>query len=264
MRFSVITPNYNGARFLEQTIKSILEQRKDVELEYIVVDGGSTDGSIEILERYSSALDHCIIEPDNGPAHAINKGLRLATGDIVSWLNADDIYYPGTLLRVSQAATTNEGLSMLFGGCLIVDESGAGIRSSISRFKEFFYPLSSRFTYQCINYISQPSLFFVGDAVRKTGLLREDMVAAWDYEYILKLWRHGTTHRIKGDPLAAFRWYEQSISGGNFSIQFKEEYEVAKRDAGAMSVQALLHFFVRWGIVGIYSVMSAARSNNLK
>ena len=149
---------------------------------------------------------------------------------------------------------------MLFGGCLIVNEYGTEIRSSISRFKEIFYPLSSQFVYQSINYISQPSLFFSVDAVRKTGLLREDMVAAWDYEYILRLWHHGSAKRIAGDPLAAFRWYEQSISGGNFGIQFKEEYEAARRDAGTLSIQTLLHFLVRWGIVGIYSAMSTARS----
>jgi len=264
MRFSVITPNYNGARYLEQTIRSVLEQKKDVDLEYIVIDGGSNDGSIDIINRYRSEISHCIVEEDNGPAQAINKGLCLASGDVVSWLNSDDIYYPGTLGRVKQIAETQTDAAMFFGGCVIVDSKGDDIRSSITGFKEFFYPFSSRFTYQCINYISQPSLFFRGDAVRRVEPLREDMKAAWDYEFILRLWHHGYAEWIKGDPLAAFRWYESSISGGNFQIQFREEYDAAKKDAGALSLQTGLHFFVRWGIVTIYSAMSGVRSFSRK
>jgi hypothetical protein len=82
------------------------------------------------------------------------------------------------------------------------------------------------------------------------------MVAAWDYEFILRLWRCGNTVHIPGAPTAAFRWHEQSISGQNFRIQFQEEYEAARADAGRFSPQTLLHFFVRWGIVGIYSLMA--------
>ncbi|MCW5212668.1 glycosyltransferase, partial [Desulfobulbus sp. TB] len=106
MRFSIITPNYNGDSFLEQTLRSVISQPSHgIELEYIVVDGGSTDSSQEILQRYAQDITHTIIEPDTGPANAINKGLQLATGDVLAWLNADDIYYPGTFERVAQALT---------------------------------------------------------------------------------------------------------------------------------------------------------------
>jgi len=264
MKFSVITPNYNGILYLEKTIRAVLEQKKDVDLEYIVVDGGSTDGSVDIIHKYGDEISHCIIEPDSGPANAINKGLQLASGDVISWLNSDDIYFPGTLARVQRSAEDHPDSAMFFGGCVIVDSNGDEIRSSITNFKEFFFPFSSRFTYQCINYLSQPSLFFRRAAVANAGLLREDMVAAWDYDFILRLWHYGTAQWIKGDPLAAFRWYENSISGGNFQIQFREEFDAAKNDAGALSLQAGLHLFVRWGIVSIYSAMSATRSFSRK
>jgi glycosyltransferase involved in cell wall biosynthesis len=262
MRFSVITPNYNGALYLEKTILSVLSQKKDVDLEYIVVDGGSSDGSIEIINKYADQITHCVIEKDSGPANAINKGLRLATGDIVSWLNGDDIYYPGTLARVRDSMKSNTENSMCFGNCKIVDETGKETRSAISSFKELFFPVSCRFTYQCINYLSQPALFFRSSAVRKAGLLREDMVAAWDYDFVLRLWHFGTAVRVIGDPLAAFRWHENSISGQNFRLQFQEEYMSAKADAGTFSLQTALHFLVRWGIVGIYSAMSRRRNKN--
>lgn len=263
MRFSVITPSYNSGRFLEATIKSILKQRESgIELEYIVLDGGSQDETKSILRRYESEIDHLIIEPDSGPANAINKGLQFATGDIVSWLNADDLYYPGTLQRVAEAAMAHPQAALYFGGCPIVDEQGLEIRDKITRFKEFFFPISSRFTYQCINYLSQPALFFSGDAVRAVGPLREDMVAAWDYEYILRFWQSGSAVRLPGPPLAAFRWHEGSISGQNFGVQFKEEYDAAKADAGSFSLQTMIHFMVRWGIVGMYELMARNRKGN--
>ena len=259
MLFSIITPNYNGATYLEQTIESVLQQT-GVDFEYIIVDGGSNDGSIEILAQYRKELAHCIVERDYGPAHAINKGLRLANGDVIAWLNADDIYFPRTLARVRDSFDIAPQASMCFGGCHIINEEGEEIRDAITRFKELFFPISNRFTYQCINYISQPALFFRGSAVKTVGLLREDMVAAWDYDFILRMWRQGYAQRIKGEPLSAFRWYDQSISGENFAIQFKEEYEAAKKDAGTFSLQTGLHFLVRWGIVGIYSAMAMTRS----
>jgi glycosyltransferase involved in cell wall biosynthesis len=259
MRFSIITPNYNGARYLEQTILSVLDQRRKVELEYILVDGGSTDRSSDIISQYCTDIDKVIIEKDTGPANALNKGFKAATGDIIAWLNSDDTYSPGTLARVQEGFEHNNSAAMYFGSCAIVDERGAEIRSAISQFKELFFPVSSRFTYQCINYLSQPSLFFSGNAVEKAGLLREDMVAAWDYEFILRLWHHGTAERIAGEPLAAFRWHESSISGQNFGVQFEEEYLAAKKDAGVISLQTFLHFFVRWGIVTAYTAMSRRR-----
>ena len=258
---SVITPNYNGSRYLDRCLSSIIQQRVEgVDLECIVVDGGSTDDSLSVIQGYRDELDHVISEPDNGPASAINKGLRLARGDMVAWLNADDFYYPGALQRVVTGMCEHPEKALCFGRCRIVDEADQEIRKGITCFKEAFFPLSSRFTLQSINYISQPAMFFRRSAMEKVGLLREDMKAAWDYEFILRLWRQGGASRIYGGPLAAFRWHETSISGAHFKQQFKEEYEVALADAGWLSPQALLHWGVRWGIVGSYACMAWNRN----
>ena len=262
MRFSIITPNYNGERFLEETLKSVIQQRVDgIDLEYIVVDGGSSDGSYAILEKYRDEIDTLIIEKDTGPANAINKGLAIATGDIIAWLNADDVYYPGTLKRAQQTIGHAPNAAFCFGACTIVNEKGEESRSMITNFKELFYPLSSRFVFQCINYLSQPAVLFRRQSLEKAGMLREDMVGAWDYEFFLRLWHTGKSCQIKGAPVSAFRWHEQSISGQNFNVQFQEESEAARNDAGRLSLQTLVHFFVRWGIVGIYSLMALLRSN---
>lgn len=259
MRFSVVTPNYNGSLFLEETIRSVLQQRDSgIELEYIVVDGGSTDGSHDIINKYREKIDKLVIEEDSGPANAINKGLALATGDVVSWLNADDIYYADGFGRAKDVLET-PGTSFCFGRCPIIDEKGDEIRNFITRFKECFFPISSEFVFQCINYISQPALFFRREAMLKAGPLREDMVAAWDYEFMLKLWHSGKGVVVPGGPIAAFRWHEQSISGQNYAVQFKEELDAVIAALGKWKPQVLLHHCVRWGIVGAYAGMKGAR-----
>ena len=104
MRISVITPNFNGERFLNESLQSVIAQREaGVDLEYIVVDGNSADRSMDIIRRYGSAINMVICENDAGPANAINKGFRAATGEVVGWLNADDAYRHGALARVVKA-----------------------------------------------------------------------------------------------------------------------------------------------------------------
>lgn len=260
MRFSVITPNYNGELFLESTILSVLKQKENsVDVQYIVVDGDSTDGSHDIIQKYRSAIDKVIIEKDTGPANAINKGFSAASGDVISWLNADDHYYPAIFQRVDRCFKKNTEASFCFGRCPIINENNDEIRHSITKFKEFFFPFSSRFVFQSINYISQPAMFFRKDLLEKIGFLREDMVAAWDYEFMLRLWRCGDGHLVPGRPLAAFRWHGSSISGQFFRTQFKEELDATISEAGRWAPQTLLHHCVRWGIVGVYSAMSKIR-----
>jgi len=265
MKFSIVTPNFNGARFLETTLASVAAQRAaGLAVEHWIVDGGSTDGSLEIIQRFLGADTFLLAERDAGPADAINKGLRRVTGELVAWLNADDVYAPGALARAAEALAAQPQAAFAFGRCRIVDEGGAEIRRGITRFKELFFPLSSRFTFQCINYISQPAMFFRKTALARTNLLRGDLAAAWDYEFMLRLWREGPAVRIPGGPLADFRWHPGSISGRTFAQQFREEWQVAAADAGRLSPQALLHLGVRFGIVGSYALMAACRRDKAR
>jgi glycosyltransferase involved in cell wall biosynthesis len=263
MKISIITPNRNGERFLNQTLSSVLLQRQSgIDMEYIVIDGASDDRSMEIINRYKDQIDYIVSEPDNGPASAINKGIALASGDIVAWLNADDVYSSNALQRVLSTMESNPHRALGFGRCRIIDESGKEIRRSITKFKELFRPVSCRGMIQTINYISQPSTFFRRTAIDKVGPLRENLKAAFDYDFILRLWQHGGACRIPGPALANFRWYESSISGQHFREQFAEEYNIAAKDAGRLSPQAILHKGVQAGIVGIYTLMQSQRGRH--
>lgn len=257
MKISIITPNRNGARFLEASVRSVLAQRvPGLEMEYLFYDGLSTDNSVALLEPYRGQIDRVVVEADRGPASALNKGLAATTGDVIGWLNADDLLLPGALQRVADTFARHPGRALAFGRCLIVDEAGREIRRGITRFKESFFPLSSRFTFQCINYLSQPATFFRRSAWERAGGVREDLKAAFDYEFFLRLWREGGAVRVPGPPLAAFRWHAASISSQHFERQFREEFEAARADAGTWSLQTLLHLGVRWGIVGSYTWMT--------
>jgi hypothetical protein len=161
-----------------------------------------------------------------------------------------------TLARVAAAFEANPKASLCFGHCRIINEDDLEIRQAITKFKRLFYPLSSRFTIQCINYVSQPAMFFRRSAFSAAGPIREDLKAAWDYDLILRLWRQGDAIVIDDPPLANFRWHAQSISGQHFERQFAEELQAAQLDAGVLSLQSLLHWGVKWGIISIYKTMS--------
>ena len=162
-------------------------------------------------------------------------------------------------MREPKLLTEHPDKALCFGHCPIINEDNQEIRKGITRFKEMFYPISCRFVIQSINYISQPAMVFRRSALEAAGPLRQDLKAAWDYEFILRLWRQGGAVRVARPALANFRWHPGSISGQFFKLQFKEEYEAAVADAGKFSLQALLHWFVRWGIVGCYSLMASRR-----
>ena len=262
MKISILTTNYNGGRWLARCMDSILAQElaPGDELEYLFLDGGSTDDSVQIAEARRSRLAALVSEKDNGPADALNKGFARATGDLVGWLNADDLYQPGALAKAIAAAKAHPQASFFFGKCRIVDEAGNEIRGFPTRVKNVCMPFSSRFLIQCINYVSQPASWFRRPALAAAGGLRLDFKAAWDYDLTLRLWRQGGGVRIPGPPLADFQWHPGSISGTHYERQFEEEWRAAAADAGTYSPQAAIHWCVRHGIVACYRLMNRART----
>lgn len=224
-KISIITPSYNQAQFLEETIQSVLGQNYP-NLEYWIIDGGSTDGTLEILKKYNGQIKW-ISEPDHGQTHAINKGLQRATGEIVAFLNSDDIYEPGALFAVGRYFLSNRDAVWLSGRCLNVDEFGCRIRSFIQRYKNFWLRLNSYPVLLVLNYISQPATFWRRSALQKVGYLNEDLHYTMDYEYWLRLGKEYRLNVLNRD-LASFRIHGLSKSGTTPNKQFDEELKVAK------------------------------------
>lgn len=176
---SIVTPSFNQAGFLEQTIRSVLGQDYP-RLEYILVDGGSTDGSLEIIRRYAGRLAQWSAEPDRGQADAINKGLRRATGEIVAWLNSDDLYLEGAVARAVAALERHPEASMVYADGLMVDFSGRVL--DWHRYRTY-----RALDLVCFEVLLQPTVFMRRETLERTGLLNETYSLILDHELWVRM-----------------------------------------------------------------------------
>lgn len=180
---SVITPSFRQAKFLQKTMDSVLEQDYAL-FEYIVIDGGSDDGSREIIEAYSGRLAHWISEPDRGQVDAINKGLARATGDILCYLNSDDLFHPGALGVVADAYTKNPNADIFHGRCSTIDEDGAPLERVF--FGDIDTPakvLDLWSVWFAGKNVVQPEVFWTRRLMDQIGVFDEAFNFAMDYDY---------------------------------------------------------------------------------
>lgn len=224
---SVITPSYQHGRYIEQTIKSVLMQEYP-NLEYIVMDGGSTDQTLTILEHYSDALKW-FSETDQGQADAINKGFTRASGELFGWLNSDDYYAPGALHKVATYFNDHPQAQFVYGDAIGVDEKGQsyGVRLHTRKRQQIdesdFDVLVNRY-----DFIVQPACFWRASLWHEIGELDITLHYAMDYEYWMRVTQHYPLHYISGS-LAYERLYGQAKTGSGGLIRMKEIESIAAR-----------------------------------
>lgn len=186
---TIVTPTFNQAAFLERTLLSVLGQDYP-RVEYIVVDGASTDGTVDILARYANRV-RVISEPDEGQADAINKGFRLAQGDILGWLNSDDLYLPGAISAVVRFFRARPDARFAYGDALAIGAHDriCGIRAHVRQTNHDDLLANG-------DYIVQPAAFWRADLWRETGELNAGLRYTMDYDYWLRVSQHSALHYI--------------------------------------------------------------------
>jgi glycosyltransferase involved in cell wall biosynthesis len=203
---SVITPSWNSAAYIEATILSVVNQSyKNVE--YIVIDGGSTDGTLDIIKKYENEIAYWVSESDSGMYQAINKGMLRAKGDIVAYLNSDDLYYADTLQQVVDSFLEKPLVDLVYGDLNIIDINGKKIYTQI-------YPRFnlSRFINSKYAMIGQPAAFWRKRLLKKIGAFDESLKMAADFEFFIRAGISGEILHIP-EVLAAFRIHPASLTG---------------------------------------------------
>jgi glycosyltransferase involved in cell wall biosynthesis len=219
---SIVTPSYNQGDFLEETIRSVLLQGYP-ELEYIIVDGGSTDQSVPIIRKYEQWLTHWVSEKDRGQADAISKGLRLATGEIGAWLNSDDVYQPGALQQVAGKFKETPHPDVVYGNLYLTDE---GSRFIDEIRKTRFLKLG--FLYGAF-FIHQPASFWRISMLRDIGGVDSDFTFEMDTDLLFRFVRAKARFTFVRAFLAAFRLHPSSKTSTILHISDEEMDKLWKR-----------------------------------
>jgi glycosyltransferase involved in cell wall biosynthesis len=238
MKISILTPSYNQAAYLEQNILSILSQDLDESIEHIVMDGGSTDGSVDLLRKYPHLIWQS--EPDGGQTHALNKALAISTGDIVGWVNSDDMLPAGALSTVYEYFMKHPDHHILVGNLLIVDEHS-----------NLLYKIpATEITYdgllngvQCVQ---QVSTFFRRSVFEKLGDFNESLHYGMDHEFFLRAARNFKFYTIDAD-LGIFRRYAGTKTGSNPLGFIKDRIVMRRLYGGRLFCRAnamILYMFI--------------------
>lgn len=271
MKISIVTPSYNQAEFIQRTIDSIISQKWDFEIEYIIMDGGSTDETVKIIENVKWKIEnentkiHCKkidfirkSEKDKGQSDAINKWLKLATGDILTYLNSDDTLELWALQKVVDHLGKSDKMRS-YGKCKIIDKEDQEIRKPITRYKNLLW---SKYSYSKLlteNFISQMTVFWKKEIIEELWYFDENEHLCMDYEYRLRIWS-------KYDPIyipeyiANFRFYHTSKSWSRFVQQFSDELRLARKYANwKYKLSLFLHKINYYKIIIIYKILSFLR-----
>jgi glycosyltransferase involved in cell wall biosynthesis len=218
LKISIVTPSFNQSVFLPLTISSVLDQHYPC-LEYIIIDGGSTDGSADIIRNYEHSLAYWASEPDRGQSDAINKGWKRATGDIVGYLNSDDLLLPGSLEQMSAFFEKNNDVDFVYGNATYIDENG----EQIGRLNGHPYDLRQLLLRK--HTIPQPAMFFRRKLLADIGYLNEEFHYTMDFDFWLRTTLKHTMAYIPSD-LAAMRMHSKAKTQSRQNLFYLDELNV--------------------------------------
>lgn len=239
MKLSIITITYNSKKYLSEAIESVLGQDYR-ELEYILVDGGSTDGTLDVIRQYAARDSRIrwISERDRGIADAMNKGVRLATGEVVAHIHSDDSYLPRALSEVVRAFQDNSSRRWVTGLLRYVNEEGAVLYDTTIKDSYSFDSLMKR------NLIGHPATFLKRELFEEVGLFDESVKYAMDYDLWLRITRTCEPLAIN-KALATFRFHQESLSSRELINAITEEYSLKRKHAGNAGGTALASAYLR-------------------
>lgn len=200
---SIVTPSFNQAAFLEATIQSVLQQNYP-NLEYIIIDGGSTDGSVEIIRRYADRLAYWVTERDAGQTQAINKGMQRAHGDILTWVNSDDLCAPGAVSAAVEALQRNPELGLVYANCDYIDSDGQLLQTMHA------WDYVPRRLLTGIPIVIQPASFFTRQAWETAQRLDEKLQYVFDHDFYVRLTLAGLKFQKVEKVWASFRLHSAS------------------------------------------------------
>lgn len=244
-KISIVIPCYNSVRSIEDTLLSLFAQDYD-KTEIIVIDGGSSDGTVQIIEKYGNKIDYFVTEDDEGQTHAINKGFEVATGDIYNWLCADDHLKTGALSAVAKHAEKNQDSSIYIGYCKRIFPDGMSyITKPVKR-------VLDRIGYH--NGIDQPACFWSAELHKKCGKLDEKYFHAMDWDWWNRLRLSGGNSVLVKKELAVYYFPEDSKTSTGGRRQMQEMYDIVKKYGplnGALA-DLYLHLYENYDLKGCY------------
>jgi glycosyltransferase involved in cell wall biosynthesis len=233
MKVSIITPSFNHGQFILRTLQSVACQG-GAEIEHVVFDGGSTDNTVEILKRFNPPV-RWVSKKDGGQTDAVNQGISATNGEIIGWLNSDDIYYPGAIERVVAYFKEHPEVDVVYGMADHIDLTDHALEVypteswDIDRLKE-------------ICFICQPALFFRRRVVQTHGLLQESLIYCMDYEYWLRLGNAGVRFAYLEEKLAGSRLYSENKTLGNRVKVHREINNMLKKQIGKVPERWLFNY----------------------
>lgn len=235
---SIVTPSFNQAAYLEETIQSVLAQDYP-RIEYIVIDGGSTDGSVDVIRKYQSSLAFWVSEQDKGQTDAINKGFDRAKGDILAWINSDDTYNPKAVGEAVLYLMENPDVAMVYADCDFIDEQGRVIGKFASRQTDY------KKLRQGYVHIPQQTMFFRAKHWKEVGPLDPSFYFAMDYDLWMRIAARAPIQYLPGRTWANFRIHTSSKTNVNDERGWKEMLRVHYRDGGSFFAPIVAKYYLR-------------------